>query len=479
MQQIRKNFRLRRVFALASLVGTLAVAAFIGILLSRFFVDEAMQRDALLTVQFVQTIADVEVRHGQFDEETVTIGQLLDQREDSQMVRMSRTPPSAVRAEFFDHLSHLPDALLVHVYARDFTILWSTNPDLIGTVMPENDELRTVLATGEPMAISRTKGTHEPYRAERLFATQPPDLYVENYLPLKDKSGRVVAVLEVYKEPRALQDTLHRGYLLVWLAATLAAVIIYGTLFWIVHRAAMALDAQEKILIENETLVAIGEMSSAVAHGLRNPLAAIRSSAELAYEIATPSVHKTLDDIIGQVDRLSAWVRDLLVYSRPLDDERQRDDLAHAVRETLNGFAAQMERAGIEVEWSDAGTPMPEIVGHNWMLNQVLHCVTANAVEAMPKGGKLGIRMAVDPASRQVVLVISDTGVGMTQAQLDNAYKPFRTTKRAGLGVGLPLTRRIMERLGGSVTISSQPNAGTQVELRFIIAKPKGAPVPG
>lgn len=475
MPPVRKQFRLRRVFALASLVGTLAVGAVIGILLSQFFVHEAMRRDALLTNQFVQTIANTEIRHGQFDGETITIGQLVDRRLDDELIGLSRTPPSVVRAEFYDHLSHLPDALLVHVFARDHTIVWSTNPDLIGTVVSENAELQSVFAQGEAHSISHTKGSHEPYRPESLFTTRPPELYVESYLPLKSSQGDVVAVVEVYKEPQALLETMHKGYLLVWLAATLAALFIFATLFWIVHRAAMALDAQEKALIENETLVAIGEMSSAVAHGLRNPLAAIRSSAELAYDSAPPWMTKTLDDIVAQVDKLSSWVHELLVYSRPLEEDRQCQDLAQAVREALDGFAAQFARAGIEVEWVDAAAPIPSIVGHHWMLSQVLHCVLANAVEAMPKGGKLGIRMAVDAGNRQVVLQIDDTGVGMTATQLREAFKPFRTTKRSGLGVGLSLTRRIMERLGGSVSLSSLPDAGVRVELRFMISQSRGA----
>jgi signal transduction histidine kinase len=85
----------------------------------------------------------------------------------------------------------------------------------------------------------------------------------------------------------------------------------------------------------------------------------------------------------------------------------------------------------------------------------------------MPGGGELRIALLDMQQPPGVELLVSDTGVGMSRQELAAAFKPFHTTKTHGLGVGLPMIRRVMERFGGVVLISSAENAGTQVRLRF------------
>lgn len=93
-------------------------------------------------------------------------------------------------------------------------------------------------------------------------------------------------------------------------------------------------------------------MSSAVAHSLRNPLATIRSSAELAQEIASPGAQRNIGDIISQVDRMSRWVRELLVSLRPMNDDGEAVDLVMAVEDTFGAFDALIKRSGVEVRFS-------------------------------------------------------------------------------------------------------------------------------
>ena len=159
-------------------------------------------------------------------------------------------------------------------------------------------------------------------RPEQRLLREPEYLFIENYIPMfnADKS-KVIAMVEIYKEPVDLVARIQRGFKSIWLATLLGGAVIYLGLFWIVRRAAKLLQSQQKQLITNETFVALGEMSSAVAHSLRNPLANIRSSAELAQEIASQNAQKNIGDIINQVDRMSRWVRELLVSLRPMNDD--------------------------------------------------------------------------------------------------------------------------------------------------------------
>ena len=271
-------------------------------------------------------------------------------------------------------------------------------------------------------------------------------------------------MVEIYKEPKDLIDRMERGLLLIWLATALGGGLIYLGLYWIVRRAAILLAAQQKQLITNETFVALGEMSSAVAHSLRNPLATIRSSAELALEFDAGAARKNINDIIGQVDRMSKWVRELLQSLRPLNDEAESVNLVAALHDSLMAFEQQIAKASIQVEFAPTTTPM--VLSQQVQLSQILNSVLSNALEAMDKGGTLSIRL--DSTDDQTVsVVVSDNGKGMTAEQRKMAFRPFFTTKQGGLGVGLVLVKRIMERFGGSVTLESREGEGTCVRLTF------------
>ena len=255
-----------------------------------------------------------------------------------------------------------------------------------------------------------------------------------------------------------------RGLVLIWLATALGGGIIYLGLYWIVRRAAILLAQQQKQLITNETFVALGEMSSAVAHSLRNPLATIRSSAELALEFDSGPAHKNINDIIGQVDRMSKWVRELLQSLRPLSDVAEPVNLVATLHDALGAYEQQIAKARINVVFEPKDTPM--VLSQPIQLTQILNSLLANALEAMDEGGTLTITL--EPTdSRSVCVVISDTGKGMNEEQRAMAFRPFFTTKRGGLGVGLVLVKRIMERFGGAVTLDSREGEGTRVRLSF------------
>jgi two-component system sensor histidine kinase HydH len=103
------------------------------------------------------------------------------------------------------------------------------------------------------------------------------------------------------------------------------------------------------------------------------------------------------------------------------------------------------------------------------LLTQILNSLFANALEAMPKGGVLSIDIEW-PQPGRVCMTLSDTGKGMSQQQQQMVFKPFFTTKQGGLGVGLALVKRIMERFDGSVELTSREQEGTRVSLNFIVA---------
>lgn len=227
---------------------------------------------------------------------------------------------------------------------------------------------------------------------------------------------------------------------------------------------------EEKSRAETEALVVIGEMALSVAHSIRNPLANIRSSAELIFDEIHPQSKSHVQNIIDQADRLSYWVRDLLVFSRLPDAGAENVDMVQVLRESIGNFAGRFSQAGIVVDWVGAELGVPPVVGNRSLLLQAFNSIIANAVEVMPNGGKLIVQHQLEKPQGRVRLSIADTGHGMSAAQLDLAFKPFHTTKPRGLGIGLTLVKRTLERYRGSVQITSRENAGTRVELTFVLA---------
>ncbi|MBM7060316.1 HAMP domain-containing histidine kinase [Pseudomonas sp. UL073] len=457
-------FNLLRWFSLLSffIIGLVALA--LGAVSTRFLVNESLERDAMLSAQFIQTLALGEIRHHGLS--GMEIGDVLLPYQYGMLTAGTTRKRERARSEFLDHLSHLPDSLLATIYSPQRRVIWSTNPALIGQQVDDDKALEAAFMAKDHVAARYSEV--EPGRVEQKFLRAPKMFFIENYIPLLDDEGNVLAMVEIYKEPLDLIERVNRGYQLIWLATALGGLLIYFGLYGLVRRAARLLTSQQNQLVANKTYTGLGEMSSAVAHSLRNPLASIRSSAELAQIMDGAALQKCLADIITQVDRMSTWVRALLQCLRPLEGDAQPVEAMALVRSTLGEFDQQLKQANIQVELSEA--PVPAVLSHPLLLAQVLNSVIANAIEAMSGGGRLSIQALPDAGGEWLQLRIDDTGQGMSRQQAMMAFKSFYTTKQGGLGIGLIMVRQIMERFGGEVSLTSREQEGTRVCLRFRVA---------
>lgn len=237
------------------------------------------------------------------------------------------------------------------------------------------------------------------------------------------------------------------------------------------------LERTQAQLVQSEKLASIGEMAAAVAHGLRNPLASLRASAQLVQRHPeSPAAQEHLTSIIDEVDRLDRRVSHLLSFSRPAPFHPLRESVRQLVDGLLQPFAQLMEDQRVTLK-VDVPHGLPDIRVDPMQVEQAIVEVISNSLDAMPAGGELTIRArpAAEAGASGVAIEIADTGRGIPEGVLASVCEPFFTTRQEGTGLGLAIAKRYVEQNGGRLEISSQAGVGTSVQIWLPAAEPEAA----
>jgi len=455
MGQVKnERYDLLRSYAMTSLLVMLIIGGLWGALFSNYLADSLLERDAEVSQAFLQSLTEVEGGPDVF-----RLGQptrIIHQNE-----------PAFDLPELVDHIATMPGVIRANLFSDDGKVLWSTQAELIGKRFDGNHDLDEALG-GE--IYFELKDVKEEQKAEYVKFGSEISRLVENYLPIWDvKNNKVVAVVEIYKVPKTLFDALESVRNLVWASVVGATLFLYAALFWIVHRANNLIRYQQLCLVESETLVAVGEMASAVAHSIRNPLAVIRSSAELMAEEANEGrlVRESANDIIIEIDRVVQWVRELLIYSRPQGSTQFNVAyLDQILNQSLKGFRQVMKRNNVLINCR-FGEDVPALKGDAGLLEQMFNSILTNALESMPDGGTINAEIHHAKQENILQVSISDTGHGIPEDRLDTMFESCLTTKRHGLGIGMLMVKRIVDRHGGTISLSSRVGSGTTASIKF------------
>ncbi|MFO1035351.1 MAG: ATP-binding protein [Geminicoccaceae bacterium] len=401
-----------------------------------------------------------------------TVAQLLNSIvhvEDASTFFLGPGEPSASAdiGELITHLGNLPNMLRANAYGRDGTVRWSSDKELIGKRFEDNPELEAAFR-GEPVLRSGTVGAEGDKEEHEELGT-PGDRFVENYIPIRgERPGEppVVGVIELYRTPQGLFDSIRASTIRIWIAAVSFAALVYAALVVLLWRAQSLVRRQQAALVSAEKLAIVGEMASAVAHGLRNPLASIRSSAELGLEVDDAATSRgLLTEIVQQADRLEGWIRQYLTSVRNADSGEVRTaDPVQVIAAAADAYRSRLARQGVDLA-VDLPVHLPPVDVPAVILAQTLNGVLANAAEAQPEGG--AVRVAARDDGDRVRVLIEDRGPGLTEAEVRRAFEPFITGKTSGLGLGLPLAREMLQRHGGDLYMRSVPGRGTVVELEL------------
>jgi signal transduction histidine kinase len=229
------------------------------------------------------------------------------------------------------------------------------------------------------------------------------------------------------------------------------------------------LERTQAQLVQSEKLASIGEMSAAVAHGLRNPLASLRAAAQVVRRHPeAPSSAEHLNAIVEEVDRLDRRISHLLSFSRPAPYHPLKESVPRLVEGLLPAFSKPLRDRGVDLQL-ELATGLPDVRVDPMQLEQALVEIVSNALDAMPQGGRLriGASMPGDGARpAEVSIEIADTGPGIPEQVLPSVCEPFFTTRQDGTGLGLAIAKRYVEQNGGRLEIVSRPG-GTTVRVRL------------
>jgi two-component system sensor histidine kinase HydH len=230
-------------------------------------------------------------------------------------------------------------------------------------------------------------------------------------------------------------------------------------------------DLTEMVALRREValsqrLAAIGQLAAGVAHEIRNPLSSIKGFATVFQERhrETPEDREIAALMVQEVDRLNRVVTQLLDFARPVVAVKQPTRPERLLEETRHLVADQAERAGVSLRIRSA-PDLPAVHTDPDKIRQVLLNLCLNALEAMPGGGTLSL--SAEPAEGDGwTLRVSDTGEGISEADLGRIFEPYFTTRSTGTGLGLAIVHSVLDALGWSIRVDSRPGEGTTVTLR-------------
>lgn len=222
---------------------------------------------------------------------------------------------------------------------------------------------------------------------------------------------------------------------------------------------------QQRELLQSERLAAIGQLSAEVVHEIRNPLNSINLNIdwlETEVQDSNPEIKKTLKSVSREIERLTQITESYLVRAKVKTQENNVTEVNELLREIIQ--FERGDKCGVEIE-AELFDKEIYVKTDRSKIKQAFINILKNAKEAMPRGGKIRVKTSVENNVNQVVF--SDSGFGMSEEVKAKSFLPFFTTKSNGTGLGLALTKEIVESAKGKILVNSQMGIGTTFTFQF------------
>ena len=231
----------------------------------------------------------------------------------------------------------------------------------------------------------------------------------------------------------------------------------------------------EERLREAERLSAVGRLASGIAHEIRNPLNFMNLSIDHILNRlgsgrpeGTAEALALMAKIKAEIHRLNTMIENFLTVGKPLTLNKSEVDLSALIQDVIGLAHQKAVEQGIAIEVADEA-PVARLQADPMQVKTCLMNVVLNAIQAMPAGGRL--RITVAAGSGTVDVTISDTGPGISEEDLNRIFNPYFTTKKLGIGLGLAITKKVVEEHRGRITVRSRPNEGTDVVISLPVER--------
>lgn len=232
-------------------------------------------------------------------------------------------------------------------------------------------------------------------------------------------------------------------------------------------RAYDEIKSTHQALINAEKLAALGRFSAGIAHEIRNPLANISASAQYCIKKFAPDERMTkhFDVILRNTDTANRIIKELLDYTSPRETEMREANLAKVIDRVCELISPRCSGENIQII-KNIDYDIPEIPLDEKKLEPAFLNFFSNAIEAMPDGGILTVTVK-NGINNNIYVCISDTGIGISEQDLDKIFEPFFTTKNSGTGLGLSLAYNAVKIHSGDLKIESELGKGSKVKIDF------------
>ena len=218
----------------------------------------------------------------------------------------------------------------------------------------------------------------------------------------------------------------------------------------------------------NKRLVSLGQITSAIAHEIRNPLSSIRGLTQFLFQ-SCPDEEERKSDlkiIMKEVDRLNQLINQVLDFSRPKKLNISHFSLSEMIKDLINLLKLKDREKAVQFQLS-LESPVQSIFADQDQIRQVLMNIILNAIQAVDSQGKIVIDLQPSyyNGKEAVLISIKDNGAGIGEEELSHIFDPFFTTGGQGTGLGLSIAYNIIEAHQGSIAISSEQGWGTEVKI--------------
>jgi two-component system sensor histidine kinase HydH len=455
-----KPFRLVKYFTFTSLV-VIFIGTLIFSLLNMHWAKDMQKKKsedyARLLIEnlnhqvFLQFIVPVALKFGKI--------QLRDEKQFERLDRVVRSTLHSFKVE------------MVNIYDMNNTISYSFDHSMIGKHNLGGKGYKDAISGKSSSKLIQNGNWFKILlgfpQTSRLISFAP--LRAEQ--PLSTISGPVLGIVEIVQDLTDDYKAIFDFQIRVIITTSVVMGVLFLILLFVVKRGESIIEkrAQERLkLIEQlnraKHLSTLGEMVAGISHEIRNPLGIIRSSSELLKKkLPDHNPSSSIPDIIIEESvRLNNIITDFLNFAKPKSPHLAACKIEDVLEKNIKFLAPQIKEEGyiIKKHYDD---DLPEINADADMLYQAFLNILINAMQAMPEGGIIYVKLSAE--NNAVTILFEDEGEGIPEDIMDKIWDPFFTTKAKGTGLGLGIVRNIIESHEGNVIIGTRPNTGTFVKV--------------